>query len=113
RLRGVQTVVHLEPTSADRFAVAIGPLGRAILRLADSIVAPTYRIAHQLAAFGITALVEAPSCDCRAVVTRLVSDIQPRLLVYSSADWPQNLPLIVSAFEQIQQKYPRAELTIV
>lgn len=112
RFYGRKTSLRLESANTETLMRRLGTIGRAVLRLADRIVVPTYRMAHKLAAYDISAVVEERPVNVQAVVTRSITEVQPRLLVYSSSDWPQDLPLVVEAFEQIQQKYPRAELTL-
>lgn len=112
RFFGYTVTIHLTPVDVELYLRAIGSLGRAVLGLAHEVTAPSVRMCHKLAAFDISAVLREATVDVQGVTARAIGDIQPRLLVYSSPAWPQDIAVIVSAFEQIQRKYPRAELTL-
>jgi glycosyltransferase involved in cell wall biosynthesis len=112
RFFGQKVTIALGTVDVDLFLRGIGPLGRAVLRLADTITVPSIRMSHKLAAFDIKATPKEPTVDLHGVAARLITEVQPRLLVYSSPEWRQDSAVILSAFELIQRKYPRAELTL-
>jgi glycosyltransferase involved in cell wall biosynthesis len=112
RFLGKPLAVHFALTESGHFVRKIGRLGRSIIRLADTITVSAEASRALLTLYGIRSRHLPPAPDTEEVSPRLITSVQPRLLVVAPPHLPYDISPVLGALDLVKQKYPRAELIV-
>lgn len=112
RFLGKRIIVHYKrnqlETDLERYGWWLLP----VLRLCDRVVVSSRFAAELLGRYGVTTVVILPAVDPDLLERRLVSKVQPMVIVARSLQSRNNMACIIEAMARVKQKYPRAELII-
>jgi len=112
RFFGKPTHLTLAPPDTEHFCRSVGRLGRAAIRLADHVQVTSRRAAQVCKRWGIDARLRTNRDILPVIPARTIRRVQPRILVFTSAAWRQDIVTILTAFAAVKSKYPRAELIL-
>lgn len=112
RFLGKPLAIHFAMSESGHFVRNIGKLGRSIIRLADSVTVSAEASRAVLTVYGIRSRHLPPAPDTEDVQPRLITSVQPRLLVVAPPHLPYDISPVLGALDLVKQKYPRAELIV-
>ncbi|MFH1372873.1 MAG: glycosyltransferase family 4 protein [bacterium] len=112
RFLGKRIIVHYKRNQLETDLEQYGWWLLPVLRLCDRVVVSSRFAAELLGRYGVTTVVIPPAVDPDLLERRLVSHIQPKVIVARSLQSRNNVACIIEAMARVKQKYPRAELII-
>ncbi len=112
RFQGKRIIVHYKRNQLETDLEQYGWWLLPVLRLCDRVVVSSRFAAELLSRYGVTTVVILPAVDHDLLERRLVSQVQPKVIVARSLQSRNNVACIIEAMARVKQKYPRAELII-
>lgn len=82
-------------------------------RICDSVVVPSVYLQQLVNSLGGRAFYQQPLLHMESIKPRVLSRLQPHLVVCADLEREHNIACAIRAFELVKRKYPRTELSIV
>ena len=112
RLMGRPVVLHCHNGNLRHELIRFRPVFRWLLGLADLIVVPSRFLALSLAEVGLPSRTVANQVDIEHFPFRTRVPLLPKFVSCRHFEDIYDIPTLLSAFQQIQARFPNAELTL-
>jgi glycosyltransferase involved in cell wall biosynthesis len=109
---GKKAVLHFAGADAETFLDRQGGWFHGILKSADRIVVGSRYLQKAVASAHLEARQLVTAHNLAPFRHRIITTLQPKILLVSPLEGPYNVSCAVKAFYLVKQKYPRAEMMV-